>query len=92
MNDEKTQAKKMQAMRRTIHPLPLLPEMLRDGLRNRTREGVYQDEEEEGTTTSSGMVDLATIHSIMIKSDLAAGNVLSTRAGNSTPLQKISMS
>lgn len=43
------------------------------------------------TTTSSGMVDLATIHSVMIKSDLAAGNVLSTRAGNSTTLQKISI-
>jgi len=44
-----------------------------------------------GTSTSSGMADLATIHSVMIKSDLAAGNVLSTRAGNSTTLQKISI-
>ena len=44
-----------------------------------------------GTTTSPGMVDLATIHSIFIKSDLASGNVLSTRAGNSTTLQKISI-
>ena len=43
------------------------------------------------TSTSSGMVDLASIHAIMIKSDLAAGNVLSTRAGNSTTLQKISI-
>ena len=38
-----------------------------------------------------GMADLATIHAIMVKSDLAAGNVLSTRAGNSTTLQKISI-
>ena len=44
-----------------------------------------------GTSISSGIVDLATIHAIMIKSDLAAGNVLSTRAGNSTTLQKISI-
>jgi len=44
-----------------------------------------------GTSISSGMADLATIHAIMIKSDLAAGNVLSTRAGNSTTLQKISI-
>lgn len=44
-----------------------------------------------GTTTSLGMVDLATIHSFFIKSDLASGNVLSTRAGNSTTLQKISV-
>ena len=38
-----------------------------------------------------GMADLATIHAVMVKSDLAAGNVLSTRAGNSTTLQKISI-
>ena len=44
-----------------------------------------------GTTTSPGMLDLATIHSIFIKSDLASGNVLSTRAGQSTTLQKISI-
>jgi hypothetical protein len=31
------------------------------------------------------------IHSFFIKSDLASGNVLSTRAGNSTTLQKISV-
>jgi len=43
------------------------------------------------TTTSPGLLDLATIHSFFIKSDLAAGNVLSTRAGNSTTLQKISV-
>jgi hypothetical protein len=43
------------------------------------------------TTTSPGMLDLATIHSFFIKSDLASGNVLSTRAGNSTTLQKISV-
>ena len=40
---------------------------------------------------SQGMADLATIHSIFVKSNLAAGNVLSTRAGNSTTLQKISI-
>lgn len=44
-----------------------------------------------GTTISPGMLDLATIHSIFIKSDLASGNVLSTRAGQSTTLQKISI-
>lgn len=44
-----------------------------------------------GTTTSTGMLDLATIHSILIKSDLSSANVLSTRAGNSTTLQKISI-
>ena len=43
------------------------------------------------TTISPGMLDLATIHSFFIKSDLASGNVLSTRAGNSTTLQKISV-
>ena len=40
---------------------------------------------------SQGMADLASIHSIFVKSDIAAGNVLSTRAGNSTTLQKISI-
>ena len=40
---------------------------------------------------SQGMADLATIHSIFVKSDIATGNVLSTRAGNSTTLQKISI-
>src|SRR5210317_1271587 len=44
-----------------------------------------------GTTTSPGMLDLATIHSIFIKSDLSSANVISTRAGNSTTLQKISI-
>ena len=44
-----------------------------------------------GTSVSTGMADLATIHAVMVKSDLAAGNVLSTRAGNSTTLQKISI-
>lgn len=44
-----------------------------------------------GTSISTGMADLASIHAIMVKSDLAAGNVLSTRAGNSTTLQKISI-
>ena len=44
-----------------------------------------------GTTSSLGMLDLATIHSIFIKSDLSSANVISTRAGNSTTLQKISI-
>lgn len=44
-----------------------------------------------GTTSSPGMLDLATIHSILIKSDLSSANVISTRAGNSTTLQKISV-
>ncbi len=43
------------------------------------------------SVTGLGMADLATIHAVMVKSDLAAGNVLSTRAGNSTTLQKISI-
>lgn len=43
------------------------------------------------STSSPGMLDLATIHSFFVKSDLASGNVLSTRAGNSTTLQKISV-
>jgi hypothetical protein len=39
---------------------------------------------------SSGIVDLATIHSIFIKSNISTGNVISTRKGNSSILQKIS--
>ena len=41
--------------------------------------------------TSDNIVDLATVHSIFIRSDLASGNVQSTNFGNSTILQKISV-
>lgn len=41
--------------------------------------------------TSDNIVDLATVHSIFIRSDLASGNVQSTNSGNSTILQKISV-
>ena len=41
--------------------------------------------------TSDNRVDLATVHSIFIRSDLASGNVQSTNSGNSTILQKISV-
>ena len=45
-----------------------------------------------GSTLESDYVcNLATIHSIFVKSSMATGNVLSTRAGNSTTLQKISV-
>ena len=37
------------------------------------------------------MVNLATVHSIMVHSNLSMANVLSTRSGNSTILQKISI-
>jgi len=40
---------------------------------------------------SDNVVDLATIHSIFIRSDLSSGNVQSTLHGNSTILQKISV-
>jgi len=43
------------------------------------------------STTSHGMLDLATVHSLFLKSSLGQGNVLSTRAGNSSTLQKISV-
>ncbi len=43
------------------------------------------------TLTSDYVCNLATVHSIFIKSSMATGNVLSTRAGNSTTLQKISV-
>ena len=43
------------------------------------------------STTSHGMIDLATVHSLFIKSNLGQGNVLSTREGNSSTLQKISV-
>jgi len=43
------------------------------------------------TLTSDFVCNLATVHSIFIKSTLSTANVLSTRAGNSTTLQKISV-
>lgn len=43
------------------------------------------------TLTSDHVCNLATVHSIFIKSSLSSANVLSTRAGNSTTLQKISV-
>ena len=43
------------------------------------------------TLTSDFVCNMATVHSIFIKSSMATGNVLSTRAGNSTTLQKISV-
>ena len=45
----------------------------------------------DGTTISPDMVNLATVHSIMVHSNLSMANVLSTRSGNSTILQKISI-
>ncbi len=45
-----------------------------------------------GATLDSDFVcNLATVHSILIKSSMGQANVLSTRAGNSTTLQKISV-
>lgn len=45
-----------------------------------------------GATLQSDFVcNLATVHSILIKSSMGQANVLSTRAGNSTTLQKISV-
>ena len=44
-----------------------------------------------GTTISPDMVNLASVHSIMVHSSLSSANVLSTRSGNSTILQKISI-
>lgn len=43
------------------------------------------------TLTSDFVCNMASVHSIFIKSSMATGNVLSTRAGNSTTLQKISV-
>jgi hypothetical protein len=43
------------------------------------------------TITSTGVVNLATVHSIMLKSNIATSNVLSTRQGSSSTLQKISI-
>ena len=44
-----------------------------------------------GTLESDFVCNLATVHSILIKSSMGQANVLSTRAGNSTTLQKISV-
>lgn len=43
------------------------------------------------TTTSPFVCNLATVHSIMVKCSVGQGNVISTRAGNSETLQKISV-
>lgn len=43
------------------------------------------------TLTSDFVCNLATVHSILIKSSMGQANVLSTRAGNSTTIQKISV-
>tara|TARA_R100001163_G_scaffold11166_3_gene10230 strand:+ start:9831 stop:10880 length:1050 start_codon:yes stop_codon:yes gene_type:complete len=43
------------------------------------------------TTTSDFVVNLCSVHSIFVKSNIATGNVQSTRAGNSSTLQKISV-
>lgn len=42
------------------------------------------------SSSSSGIIDLATVHSLFIKSNISTGNVLSTRLGSSSILQKIS--
>ena len=44
-----------------------------------------------GTLDSDFVCNLASVHSILIKSSMGQANVLSTRAGNSTTLQKISV-
>ena len=43
------------------------------------------------SSTSSGMIDLATIHSVIIKSDISQGNIISSSSSNSTVLQKINI-
>ena len=43
------------------------------------------------SSTSVDMVNLATVHSILVHSNISQANVLSTRSGNSTILQKISI-
>ena len=42
------------------------------------------------SSSSSGIIDLATVHSLFVKSNISTGNVLSTRLGSSSILQKIS--
>lgn len=44
-----------------------------------------------GTTISDNIIDLATIHSLMIKSNTASNMVFSTRAGFSQTIQKVSV-
>lgn len=44
-----------------------------------------------GHVESDNVVDLATVHSIFVRSDLSSGNVQSTSHGNSTILQKVSV-
>ena len=43
------------------------------------------------STTSTGVVDLATVHSIFIKSNSSSNMIFSTRAGFSSTIQKISI-
>lgn len=43
------------------------------------------------SATSTGICNLATVHSINIKCSAGQGNVISTRAGNSETLQKVSV-
>jgi hypothetical protein len=58
---------------------------------------LYGDEEGESlesigdSLTSPNVVNMASVHSIFVKSNIGQGNVISTRAGNSTTLQKISV-
>lgn len=44
-----------------------------------------------GTTISDNIIDLATIHSLMVKSNTASNMVFSTRAGFSQTVQKVSV-
>ena len=44
-----------------------------------------------GSTTSINVCNLATVHSILVRSNLSSANVMSSRNGNSTILQKISV-
>lgn len=58
--------------------------------------GFKEDESDETvldgfSSVSRYVVNLATIHSILIKCPIGGANVISTRAGNSTILQKISV-
>mgnify|MGYP003643836057 FL=1 len=43
------------------------------------------------STTSNGMLDFASIHSVILRSSIAQGNVLSTNTGQSSILQKINI-
>ena len=44
-----------------------------------------------GTTTSDYVINMCSVHSLMIRSNLATGNVQSTTHSNSTILQKVSI-